>query len=73
MYKEIKRVVKAAERRGWTLVKGGKHDVLKHPSGRRVQVSQSPSDMHAHKSLRRAIERVEKEIEDGIVIHAHAR
>lgn len=65
MYKEIKIVVKAAERRGWKLVKGGRHDMLQHPGGRKLWVALSPSDRNAHKVLRRAIERVEKEYGDA--------
>lgn len=61
MKKQFKPIVKAAQERGWVLTKGGKHDHLVHPSGRKVTVSLSPSDRNAEHVLARAIARVEKE------------
>lgn len=61
MEKEIKRIVRAALRRGWTLTQGGKHNILIHPSGRKVPISMSPSCPHASKHVRADIERVERE------------
>lgn len=62
MHKEIKLVVKAAQQRGWKLITGlGGHHMLRHPSGRKLTVSVSPSDRNAYKVLERAIKRVEKE------------
>jgi hypothetical protein len=65
MDKEFKIIVKAAVRRGWRLVKGGKHDMLLHSTGRKLPVSLSPSDRNAHKVLKRAIEKAEKEMENA--------
>jgi predicted RNA binding protein YcfA (HicA-like mRNA interferase family) len=62
MDKEMKIVVKAAIKRGWKLVTGGRHYVLKHPTGIKVQVSMSPSDKNAHRQLERRLRYREKEI-----------
>lgn len=64
MYKELRKVVKAAEKRGWVLGPGGKHHKLTHSSGRKISVSMSPSDKNAHLSLEREIKRVEREAEE---------
>jgi len=65
MDKELKIVVKAAIKRGWKLVNGGKHHTLVHPSGVKTQVSMSPSDRNAHRQLERRIRHKEKEIADA--------
>lgn len=63
MDKEIKKVVKAARATGWRLGPDSKHHVLIHePTGRKLSVSMSPSDRNAHRTLERAIARVNREI-----------
>lgn len=65
MKKQFKPIIKAAQDRGWKLETGGRHNALVHPSGRKLGVSLSPSDRNAHRVLQRAIDRVEREAEDG--------
>lgn len=61
MDKDTKRVVRAAVQRGWKLLDNSKHHVLRHPSGRKVTFSMSPSCSHAYKHVQRDIDRVERE------------
>lgn len=68
MYKEIRKIVKTAIKRGWRQLPNGKHHVLQHvASGRKLSVSMSPSDGNAYRQLERAIRRVEKEVGDADV------
>lgn len=63
MDKEMKKVVRAALKRGWLLEQGRRHYTLVHPYGRKVAFSCSPSDGNAYRGLERDIFRVEDEIE----------
>ena len=65
MDKDLKIVVKAAIKRGWKLVTGGRHYTLVHPTGVKAQVSMSPSDRNAYRSLERRLRHKEKEIADA--------
>lgn len=65
MDKELRKVVKAAEKRGWKLVSGGKHYKLVHSSGRKMAMSISPSDRCAHRQVERQLARVEREIAEA--------
>ena len=62
MDKDMKIVVKAAEKRGWRLKSGNKHYVLVHPNGARVHVSRSPSDRNAYRQLERRLRYKEREV-----------
>lgn len=62
MHKDIKKVVKAALKRGWRRLPDGKHHIIQFGEvGRKLHVSMSPSDENAHHNLKRAILRVERE------------
>lgn len=65
MSKEIKKIVRQAERRGWAFENGRVHDKLVHPTGRKVSVSKSPSDRMAPRNVQRDIDRIEKEASDA--------
>lgn len=62
MNKEITKLIRTAQRRGWTLEYGRTHDKLVHPSGAKVIVSKSPSDGMAPRQVQRDIARVEREV-----------
>lgn len=63
MYKDTKKIVQAALRRGWTFKNGRKHAFLIHPSGRKITVSKSPSDCMAYRNILRDIARIESGVE----------
>ena len=63
MNKEMKKLVRAAVKRGWNLEQGRRHYTLVHSSGRKGMFSCTPSDGNAHRALERDIFRAEDEIE----------
>ena len=58
---EIKKIIRATERRGWRHEMGGRHHKLIHPSGAVVAISVSPSCIHAAKNIIRDINKILKE------------
>lgn len=61
MSKDMKKVIKSAQRRGWVFEHGRVHNKLIHPSGRKVAVSSTSSDGMAHHNVQRDVARVEAE------------
>jgi predicted RNA binding protein YcfA (HicA-like mRNA interferase family) len=53
MNREIRKIVKKYEKRGWYLDRIGKHYVYKHKEGGCVTVSSTASDQNAFKSIER--------------------
>lgn len=52
--KEISKVIKDAENRGWFLErKGSRHYIYKHEKGGCVTVSMTPSDTRAWKNIKK--------------------
>lgn len=49
---DVKKVLKEAIAKGWSLENGGKHFKLRHPCGALVIVSQSASDYRAALNIR---------------------
>lgn len=52
--KEIRKLMRAAEKDGWRFDFSKRHIVGKHSDGiRRVTISQSPSDVHAVRNIKK--------------------
>jgi predicted RNA binding protein YcfA (HicA-like mRNA interferase family) len=53
-------VLRAARRRGWTVVRTRRHLVLRHPNGAVVTASASPKDRHATRNITADLRRAEQ-------------
>lgn len=57
--KDIKKLIKAAEQRGWTYTQGRKHNMLRHPVYGLLSFSKSPSCPFALRNIAADIKRKE--------------
>jgi len=60
MDNEIKKIIKAAKKRGWYLHRIGKHYIYKHDNGGTVTVSKSASTQGAFQAIKRDFNNEEK-------------
>ena len=65
MHKDTKKIVKAAESRGWILHRCSKHYQMVRPGAGRVTFSASPSCAHAVKNFEKDLERADARILDA--------
>ncbi len=60
MNKDIRQMVRAAQKRGWELENHSKHDSMVHTSGARVFIARTPSDYRGIANVRQELKRVER-------------
>lgn len=66
--KEMTKLRRELQRKGWKIEKGRKHYKCYSPNGGYVAMSNTPSDPNAHRAARREIEKLEKR---NLCISAH--
>ncbi len=63
---DMKRVIKAAVKRGWVVLTSSPHYLLEWKDGRRVYASLTPSCSHAPKNCAADLRRVEKQVDKDV-------
>lgn len=59
--KDIKKLIRELEKRGWKRIKAGKHIKLEYINGRKIVLSSSPSCIYAAENIRADADRIEWE------------